>query len=81
MTIPPNEFFRRASCSQCTSSFNLIPPADEEYSVPTEKSRNEDHIKRVYECELNHHLNTIYWEKRPMSGPTQDYGPASSSDY
>ncbi len=83
MTQSYNDVSRKASCSQCSSSFNLIPPADEEYNLPREKPRDEDYLKRVYECELNHHLNTIYWQRRitTTTGPTQDYGTPSSSDY
>lgn len=51
-----------ASCSECPSTFKLVPPADIRYKYPREKSTVEDCIKRVYECEDESHRNTIYWE-------------------
>jgi hypothetical protein len=53
----------RRSCSECPGSFELTPPADSEYCVPKEKPSNDDHIRRIYECEDNH-INTIYWHKK-----------------
>jgi len=38
----------RASCSQCPSTFELIPPAEREYSVPREKPKTDDYRKRIY---------------------------------
>lgn len=55
---------RRASCSQCPSTYELVPPAEQEYSVPREKPRTEDYRKRIYECEDEQHQNIIYWEKQ-----------------
>lgn len=52
----------KASCSECPSSYELVPPPDPNYKVPREKPTSDDYIKRIYECE-NGHLNTIYWEK------------------
>jgi len=54
---------KKASCSECPNSFELIPPADKDYSVPKEKTSSDDVIKRVYECDEEHHRNTIYWHK------------------
>jgi hypothetical protein len=76
MTGSYNEGFRKAPCAECTSSFNLLPPADEEYHIPKERPRGEDYIKRLYECELNHHPNIIYWQKADTGAPSSD----SSSD-
>ena len=53
----------RASCKECPSSYELIPPADTDYSVPREKPKTEDYIQRIYECAEEGHRNTIYWEK------------------
>lgn len=53
---------KEASCSECPSTFRLVPPADTRYSNPREKLTGDDFIKRVYECEDNSHLNTIFWE-------------------
>lgn len=52
----------KASCSECPSMFELIPPADKSYRNPREKPTSDDYIKRIYECEEGHR-NTIYWEK------------------
>jgi len=57
----------KVQCSECPSSFELIPPADKDYSEAKEKITNEDHIKRIYECDDEHHRNTIYWH-RPSYG-------------
>lgn len=61
-----------ASCSECHSSFKLIPPADKVYSIPKLKPESEDHVKRIYGCEDNGRRNTIYWHKksiRHVAGP------------
>lgn len=54
---------REASCSECPSTYELVPPPDSSYSEPKEKSDSDDNIKRIYECE-NGHRNTIYWHRR-----------------
>ena len=54
---------RIASCSECPSTFKLVPPADTRYKYPREKPSDDDHIKRVYECDDEQHRNTIYWER------------------
>jgi hypothetical protein len=55
--------YSKASCSECPSSFELIPPADSAYNVPKEKPTTEDYIKRIYECDDEKHRNTIFWQK------------------
>jgi hypothetical protein len=40
----------KASCSECPSTYELIPPPDPDYSEPKENPRSNDHIKRIYEC-------------------------------
>jgi hypothetical protein len=65
----------KASCSECPSSFELIPPADPEYNTPRQKPESDDYIKRIYECDEEHHRNTIYWEKEEaifVSGRSSD---------
>jgi hypothetical protein len=59
----PEGSVRKASCAQCSSSFQLIPPADTDYTIPKEKRTSQDYLKREYECEANHHVNTIYWQR------------------
>ena len=60
----------RTSCKECPSSFELIPPADTDYSVPREKPKTEDYIQIIYECAEEQHRNTIYWErKNPLRSP------------
>lgn len=54
---------KEVSCSECPSTFRLVPPADTRYDLPREKSTGDDFIKRIYECEDNNYLNTIFWEK------------------
>ena len=53
----------KASCSECPSVFDLVSPADKDYSIPKENKSSEDVLKRVYECEDEGHRNTIYWHK------------------
>ena len=60
-----NAQLRRVSCSQCPSSYELLPPADMRYSIPREKPTSNDYIQRIYECDEEHHRNTIYWERIP----------------
>ena len=55
----------KASCVECPSTFELVPPADKSYKNPREKPTSDDHIKRIYECEAEGHRNTVYWEKDP----------------
>jgi hypothetical protein len=55
--------YGRKSCAKCPSTFELVPPADPEYSIPREKPKSNDYIERFYECEEERHRNTIYWEK------------------
>ena len=55
---------RSASCSECPSTFKLVPPADQRYVNPREKPTDEDYIKRIYECEDERHRNTVYWGKK-----------------
>lgn len=53
----------KAQCVECTSTFELIPPADKDYSIPKETpAPNGEHVLRIYECEEGHR-NTIYWHK------------------
>lgn len=54
---------KKTSCSECPSSYELVPPPDLSYSEPKERPDSDDIIKRIYECE-NGHRNTIYWHKR-----------------
>lgn len=77
----------RRACSECPSSFELVPPADPEYSEPKERPKSDDHIKRIYECEGERHRNTIYWHKKEFlfaasepstEGELQDYRSISS---
>jgi hypothetical protein len=75
---------RRASCAECPSSFELIPPADLTYTEPREKPISDDHIKRIYECDEQHHRNTIYWEKRStghVAGAAYNIEEALSDKY
>jgi hypothetical protein len=53
----------KASCKECPSSFELVPPADTEYSIPREIHQTDNYIERNYECADKGHRNTIYWEK------------------
>jgi hypothetical protein len=53
----------KASCKECPSSFELVPPADTDYSIPRERHQTENYIERIYECVDEGHRNTIYWEK------------------
>jgi hypothetical protein len=55
---------RKSACSKCPSSFELIPPADPNYSEPKENPTSDDYLKRFYECEEENHQNTIYWQKK-----------------
>ena len=55
-----------ASCSECPSTFERIPPADPRYKYPREEPTDKDYKERIYECE-NGHRNKIYWERE--SGP------------
>lgn len=55
--------FRITQCSECQGRYELVPPADPRYTIPREKPTSDDYIKRVYECDEEHHLNTIYWEQ------------------
>ena len=68
---------RRKQCTECPSSYELIPPADPAYSEPRMKSTSDDHIKLFYECDEQHHRNTIYWEKAPP--PSHAGGPITGS--
>ena len=52
----------KSACKDCPNTFELIPPADKEYTIPREKPQTDDYIERFYECEEGH-KNTIYWEK------------------
>lgn len=53
-----------ASCFQCGSSFEIIPPFDADYCVPREQPRTRDYLSRTYECTGNHHhRNAVYWER------------------
>ena len=61
--MPKTEQNKRASCSECPGTFELVPPADAAYTEPHEKPSSDDYLKRVYECNEEHHRNTIYWEK------------------
>jgi hypothetical protein len=54
--------YRRASCSECPSTFELVPPTDKDYSVPILKRNKRDCIERHYECEEGHR-NKMYWEE------------------
>ena len=55
--------FTIRKCPECQGRYELIPPADPSYKVPREKSKSDDYIKMVYECDEEHHLITIYWEQ------------------
>lgn len=55
---------KKSSCSECPSTFILVPPADNRYNLPREKADGSDFLKRVYECEDEGHRNTIFWEKQ-----------------
>lgn len=57
------QYGRRTSCSQCPSTYELVPPAETEYSIPREAPKTNDYRKRIYECEHEQHPNIIYWEK------------------
>jgi hypothetical protein len=72
---------RRSSCSECPNSFELIPPADREYTVPREKPKSEDYIKRIYECNGEGHRNTIYWEKEEFFVVSGKIGANESPPY
>ena len=69
--------FKRAQCAECTGSFDLIPPADPEYSEPKLKATSEDNLPRYYECDGEGHRNTVYWQKREGTAfffkPTSDF--------
>lgn len=71
----------KASCAECPSVFEPIPPADKSYSVPKEKSTSNDFIKRIYECEDQGHRNTIYWEKKDISHVGGQVNDKSDIDY
>ncbi len=60
-------------CSQCSGNFELVPPADPEYTVPTTEPRSDDHKLMVYDCDYLGCQNRIYWEKSPgiVSKPYQ----------
>jgi hypothetical protein len=54
----------RAQCSECPSSFELVPPADPEYSIPKlGQPSDPDYIKRIYECDDEKHRNTVWWTR------------------
>jgi len=60
--LPQHNF--EASCLECGSSFEIIPPLDLQYCVPREKPRSRDYLSRTYECTGNHHQNAIFWERK-----------------
>ena len=64
---------RRTSCSECPSTYELVPPADPAYSEPKEKPTSDDNIKRIYVCDGEHHRNTIYWHKKDVLFATSEY--------
>lgn len=70
----------RASCSECPETYELVLPADVEYCVPKEKPLNDDHKKRIYECE-NGHRNTIYWHKKVDENKLHVPTPSGFADY
>lgn len=52
----------RVRCTQCPGSFELIPPADPQYSIPKMKEPSDsDYIKLFYECDEEGDRNTIWW--------------------
>ena len=63
----------KASCSECPSTYELVPPPDPEYSEPKERPTSDDNIKRVYECEEGHR-NTVYWEKKEFFVESAKFG-------
>jgi acyl-ACP thioesterase len=74
----------KASCSECPSTYELIPPPDPEYSEPKENPTSDDYIKRIYECDEEGHRNTIYWQKKEFlsaSNPPSDNRPYMSTKY
>jgi hypothetical protein len=54
----------RVLCFECTSSFEVIPPSDQEYCIPREKPKTNDYVLRAYGCDESHHKNSVYWEKK-----------------
>jgi hypothetical protein len=63
----------RRACSHtgCTSMFDLIPPADNDYSIPKLKATKKDFVLRWYKCRKGHR-NKIYWQKRIRSGSADE---------
>lgn len=59
-----NQHNFEASCFECGSSFEIIPPLDLQYCIPREKPKTRDYLSRTYECTSNHHKNAIYWERK-----------------
>jgi hypothetical protein len=64
---------RRASCSECPGTYELVPPSDLEYSEPKEKPTSDDNLKRIYECDEEGHRNTIYWHKKEFQVASSEY--------
>ncbi len=70
------------SCYKCSGTFELIPPADSDYTVPTTKEQpSGKFITREYECNgKEKHVNKVYWQPSVLVGgplydpPHDDFG-------
>lgn len=70
------------SCYKCSGTFELIPPADSDYTVPTTREQpSSKFITREYECNgKEKHVNKVYWQPSVFVGgplydpPHDDFG-------
>lgn len=73
---------RTRICSECPGTFELIPPADADYTVPiTRKPTTDDYMTRKYECNgKKRHENVVHWVEGGFVGgslrdpPHDDFG-------
>jgi hypothetical protein len=70
---------KRASCAECPSDFELVPPADRAYCVPKSERSKRDCLERFYECEEGHR-NKVYWEKEDK-GEGNPLAATANNDY
>lgn len=61
----------KRSCPECPGTYELVPPTELEYNTPREKPTSDDYRKRVYECDDERHLITVYWEKEKFFTASQ----------
>jgi hypothetical protein len=53
-------------CGNCSGNFELVPPADDMYTVPKLKpvEGDKDYLLMVYDCDQEGCQNRVYWYRK-----------------